>query len=47
MPVEINQYDSTLATYDVTMGNNVARDTHCEITMGIMMLLGTPIVTSQ
>ncbi len=34
MPVEINQYDITMAThYDITMDNNV-RDTHCEFTMG-------------
>ncbi len=34
-PVEINQYDITMAThYDITMGNDIARDTHCEITMG-------------
>ncbi len=33
-PVEINQYDITMAThYDITMGNDVARDVHCEITM--------------
>ncbi len=35
MPVEINQYDITMAThYDITMGNAIARDAHCEITMG-------------
>ncbi len=34
-PVEINQYDITMAThYDITMANNVARDAHCEIIMG-------------
>ncbi len=34
-PVEINQYDITMAThYDITMGNDVARDADCEITMG-------------
>ncbi len=34
-PVEINQYDITMAThYDITIGNEVARDVHCEITMG-------------
>ncbi len=33
--VEINQYDITVATnYDITMGNDVARDAHCKITMG-------------
>ncbi len=33
--VEINQYDITMAThYDITMGNDVARDAHFEITMG-------------
>ncbi len=33
-PVEINQYDITMAThYDTTMGNDIARDVHCEITM--------------
>ncbi len=33
--VEINQYDSTMAThYENTMGNEVARDAHCEIIMG-------------
>ncbi len=31
-PVVINQYDITMAThYDITMGNDVARDAHCEI----------------
>ncbi len=34
-PVEINQYDITMAThYDITIDNDVARDAHCEITMG-------------
>ncbi len=34
-PVEINQYDITMAThYDITIGNDVARDVNCEITMG-------------
>ncbi len=34
-PVEINQYDITMATnYDITMGNDIAQDAHCEITMG-------------
>ncbi len=34
-PVEINQYDITMAIYyDITMDNDVARDAHCEITMG-------------
>ncbi len=34
-PVEINQYDVTMAThFDITIGNDVARDAHCEITMG-------------
>ncbi len=34
-PVEINQYDITMAThYDITMGNDIAREVHCEITMG-------------
>ncbi len=33
-PVEIDQYDITMAThYDITMGNDVARDAQCEITM--------------
>ncbi len=33
-PVEINQYDITMAThYDIRMGNDVARDIHCDITM--------------
>ncbi len=32
--VEINQYDITMATlYDITMGNDIARDVHSEITM--------------
>ncbi len=31
--MEINQYDITMATYyDITMGNDIARDAHCEIT---------------
>ncbi len=34
-PVEINQYDITMAThYAFTMGNDIARDVHDEITMG-------------
>ncbi len=34
-PVEINQYDITIAThYDITMDNDIARDAHCEITIG-------------
>ncbi len=34
-PMEINQYDITMAThYDITMGIDIARDFHCEITMG-------------
>ncbi len=34
-PVEINQYDITMAThYNITMGNDIAKDAHCEITMG-------------
>ncbi len=37
-PVEIKQYDITMAThYDITMGNDIigiARDVHCEIRMG-------------
>ncbi len=33
--MEINQYDITIAThYDITMGNDIARDVHFEITMG-------------
>ncbi len=43
-PVEINQYDITMATHyditmgrdahcEITMGNDVARDIHCDITM--------------
>ncbi len=34
-PVEINHYDITTTThYDITMGNDIARDVYCEITMG-------------
>ncbi len=34
-PVEINQYDITMANhYNITMGNDIARDAHCKITMG-------------
>ncbi len=34
-PVEINQYDITMAThYDNTMDNDITRNAHCEITMG-------------
>ncbi len=30
---DINQYDITMAThYDITMGNDVARDAHFELT---------------
>ncbi len=32
--------------YDITMVNDVARDTHCDITM-VMMSLGTSTVISQ
>ncbi len=33
-PVEINQLDITMVThYGITMGNDVARGVHCEITM--------------
>ncbi len=47
-PVEINQYDITMAThYDITMGNDITRDAHCKITIWVMTLLGTSIVTSQ
>ncbi len=46
-PVEINQYDITMAThYDITIGNDIAKDVHCKIAM-VMMLLGTSIVMSQ
>ncbi len=32
--MEINQYDITMAThYDITMGNNIVRDIHCNVTM--------------
>ncbi len=34
-PVEINQYNMTMAThYDTTMANDVARDAYCNIKMG-------------
>ncbi len=34
-PVEINQYDIKMATYyDITIGNDVARDANCEIIVG-------------
>ncbi len=33
-PVEINQYDIMATHYDITMGNDVARDAHYKITMG-------------
>ncbi len=33
-PVEINQYDITMAThYDITMGDGITRDIHCDVTM--------------
>ncbi len=33
--VEINQYNITMAThYDITMGNDIARNADCDITMG-------------
>ncbi len=45
--MEINQYDIKMAThYDITMGKDIGRDVHCEITMG-NELLGTSIVMSQ
>ncbi len=35
-PVAINQYDITMAThYNITMGNDVSRDTHCNIATDI------------
>ncbi len=34
-PVEINQYDITMATlYDITIVNDISMNTHCEITIG-------------
>ncbi len=46
-PVEISQYDITMATlYDITVGNDVARDAHCK-SQCVMMLLGLSIVMSQ
>ncbi len=46
-PVEINQYDITMAThYDITMGNDIARMPIVK-SQWLMMLLGTSIVTSQ
>ncbi len=33
-PVKINQYNITMATHcEITMGNDVARDSHCDVTM--------------
>ncbi len=33
--MEINQYNITMDIhYDITIGNDVARDAYCEITMG-------------
>ncbi len=33
-PVEINEYDITMATYySITMGNDIAKDALCEITV--------------
>ncbi len=47
-PVEINQYDITMAThYDITMGNDIARDAHIVKSQWVMMLLGIAIVISQ
>ncbi len=35
-PEAINQYDITMATYyDIAMVNHIARDVHCDITVGI------------
>ncbi len=43
-PVQINQYDITMAThYDITMSNDLARDVHCEITMGNDFCKGHPV----
>ncbi len=43
--VEINQYDIIMAThYDITMGNDIAKDAHYEITMGNDVAIGTSIV---
>ncbi len=34
LQIEINQYSITMAThYDITMGNDVARDIHCDVTI--------------
>ncbi len=33
-PVDINQYNITMATYyDITMGNDIPMDIHCDVTM--------------
>ncbi len=45
-PVEINQYDIIMATHDITIGNDVARDAHCD-TQWVIMLLWISIMTSQ
>ncbi len=47
-PVEINQYDITMAIhYDITMGNGISRDVHCETTMGNDVANDISIGTSQ
>ncbi len=46
--MEINQASDIKMTtqYDITMGNDVARDGHCEIAVG-NDIAGTSIVMSQ
>ncbi len=47
-PVEINQYDITIATYyDMTMGNDVARDAHCEIGNDVAMDIHCDVTMSN
>ncbi len=44
-PVEINQYDITMAThYDITMGNGIASIVKAQ---WVMTLLGTSILRAQ
>ncbi len=48
LEMEINQYDITMAIhYDSTMGIDIARDIHCDVTMSNDKLLYVHIMASQ
>ncbi len=46
--VEINQYDITIAThYDITIGNDIARDIHYDVAMSNVIAVYIYITASQ